>query len=101
MNRDTRRTRALLALLLLTSLSLIVLDHRGGDESPLRGLRSLAAGVFGPVEQAAAAVAEPVSNAVDSLGDLGDGKEAAARLRKENDELRRQLRTSELARARA
>ena len=61
MNRDTRRTRTLLFLLLLTSITLIAIDHRGGEASPLRGLRSFAATVFGPVEKAAAAIAGPVS----------------------------------------
>jgi rod shape-determining protein MreC len=101
MNRDTRRTRALLFLLLLTSITLIAVDHRGGDESPLRGLRSLAASIFGPVEKAASAVAGPVSDAVDGVAALGEGKDEAAELGKENEDLRRQLRTSELARNRA
>jgi len=101
MNRDTRRTRALLFLLLLTSITLITVDHRGGDDSPLAGLRSFAATVFGPVEKAAAAIAGPVSGAVDRVGDLGEGTGDAAELGKENEELRRELRTSELARNRA
>jgi rod shape-determining protein MreC len=102
MNRDTRRTRALLFLLLLTSITLIVVDHRGGEESPLRGLRSFAASVFGPVEKAAAAIASPVGDAVDGVAGLGEGgKDEAADLSKENDELRRQLRTGELDRNRA
>lgn len=101
MNRDTRRTRLLLALLLVTSVSLITIDYRGGERSPLDGLRSLAAAVFGPVEQVAAAIARPVSDAVDSVSSLGDGRDEAARLRRENQELTRQLRTSELARNRA
>lgn len=101
MNRDTRRTRLLLALLLVTSVSLITIDYRGGERSPLDGLRSLASAVFGPVEQVAAAIAEPVSDAVDGLSTLGDGRDEAARLRKQNQELTRQLRTSELARNRA
>ena len=101
MNRDTRRTRTLLFLLLLTSITLIAVDHRGGDESPLRGLRSFAAAVFGPVEKAASSIADPVSEAVDGVGSLGQGKDQAAELSKENEELRSQLRTSELARNRA
>ena len=101
MNRDTRRTRTLLFLLLLTSITLIAIDHRGGDDSPLRGLRSLAAAVFGPVEKAASAIAGPVSEAVDDVGSIGQGKDQAAELGKENEALRSQLRTSELARNRA
>jgi rod shape-determining protein MreC len=101
MNRDTRRTRTLLFLLLLTSITLIAVDHRGGDQSPLRGLRSFAAAVFGPVEKAASSIAGPVSRAVDGVGSLGQGKDQAAELGKENEDLRRQLRSSELARNRA
>jgi rod shape-determining protein MreC len=101
MNRDSRRTRVLLALLLLTSIMLITIDYRGGENSPLDGVRSFAATVFGPVEQVAAAIASPVGGAVDRVAQLGDGTADAARLEKENQELRRRLRTSELDRKRA
>jgi len=101
MNRDTRRTRVLLALLLVTSISLITIDYRGGDNSPLDGVRSLAATVFGPVERVAAAIARPEGDAVDNVGSLGDGVDEAARLKARNQELTRRLRTSELDRNRA
>jgi rod shape-determining protein MreC len=101
MNRDNRRTRALLALLLLTSICLITIDYRGGPGSPLDGVRSFAAAVFGPVEQVAAAIASPISGAVDRVGALGTGTTDAERLAKQNKDLRRKLRTSELARNRA
>jgi rod shape-determining protein MreC len=101
MNRDTRRTRLLLALLLVTSISLITIDYRGGENSPLDGARSLAAAVFGPVEQVASAIASPVGGAVDRVGELGNGTAEAERLGRENQRLKRQLRTSELARNRA
>ena len=107
MNRDTRRTRALLVLLLLTSVTLIAVDHRGGADSPLGGLRSFAAAVFGPVEKAAATIAGPVSDAVDGVAGLGSGMggtddaDDTARLDRENDELRQQLRTTALDRNRA
>lgn len=100
MNRDTRRTRVLLALLLVTSVSLITLDYRGGDRSPLGGLRSLAATVFGPVEQVSAAIVGPVADAVDGISGLGDGRDEARRLRRENAELLRRLRTAEIDRTR-
>jgi rod shape-determining protein MreC len=90
----------LLALLLATSVALITLDYRGGDRSPLDGLRSLAAAAFGPVEQVAAAIASPVSDAVDSVSSLGDGRDELRRLRRENQELQRRLRTSEIDRNR-
>ncbi|MGH8892301.1 MAG: rod shape-determining protein MreC, partial [Actinomycetes bacterium] len=97
MNRDTRRTRLLLALLLVTSLSLITLDYRASDgegRSPLDGLRSLGAAVFGPVEQVAAAIASPVADAVDNVTSLGEGRDEADRLRRRNQALERRLRTS-------
>jgi rod shape-determining protein MreC len=101
MNRDTRRTRVLLALLLVTSISLITIDYRGGDRSPLDGVRSLAAAVFGPVERLAAAIASPVSDAVDSVGSLGNGRDEAARLKRQNQQLKQRLRTGALDRRRA
>jgi rod shape-determining protein MreC len=101
MNRDNRRTRALLALLLFTSICLITIDYRGGPGSPLNGVRSVAAAVFGPVEQVAAAIASPISGAVNRVGDLGTGTTDAKRLAKQNEDLRRKLRTSSLERSRA
>lgn len=101
MNKDTRRTRVLLALLLVTSLGLITLDYRGGDRSPLGGLRSVAAAVFGPVEQVAAAIARPVGDAVTKVSSLGENGDSLTRLRRENEELTRQMRTGALDRKRA
>lgn len=98
---DTRRTRVLLALLLVTSISLITIDYRGGEDSPLDGVRSVAATVFGPVERVAAAIASPVSDAVDGVSGLGDGGADADRLAAQNKELRGRLRTSALDRSRA
>jgi rod shape-determining protein MreC len=100
-NRDTRRSRVLLALLLVTSVLLVVIDHRFEGSSPLDGVRKAAAAVFGPVEQVAAAIASPVSDAVDSVSRLGDDGDELDRLRERNDELTRRLRTSELDRRRA
>ncbi len=98
MRRDARSTRVLLGLLVLTSVSVIVVDRGGGSGPPLGALRSGAAAVFGPVETAAAAVARPVRDAVAGSG----GRDSdAARLARENAELRRRLRSSDQARARA
>lgn len=91
----------MLALLLLTSFTLITVDFRGGPSSSLSPMRDGAGAVFGPVERAASAVVRPVSDFVDSVGSLGDNEARIAELQRENDELRGQLRTSERARSRA
>jgi rod shape-determining protein MreC len=101
MNRDTRRTRVLLALLLVTSVALVLIDHRAAEDSPLDGVRGAAAAVFGPVEQVAAAIAGPVSDAVDGVSSIGDDADEVDRLRRRNEELTRRLRTGELDRNRA
>ena len=98
---DTRRTRVLLALLLVTSISLFTIDYRGGENSPLDGVRSAAATVFGPVERVAAAIASPVSDAVDGVSGLGGGGADAKRLEAQNKQLRSRLRTSAMDRTRA
>lgn len=101
MFRDTRRVRQLLALLILTSFTLITIDYRSGDDSPLRPLRRAAGAVFGPVERAVSTVVRPVGNALSTLGDLGSLEREVERLRAEqtrvqaearqNEDLRRQL----------
>jgi rod shape-determining protein MreC len=101
MNRDTRRTRLVLAALLVTSFILITLDVRGGDTSPLQGLRTVAATVFGPVQRAASAVVSPVTGTVRSIGGLGDQKKEIQHLRDENADLKRSVNTSEVDRNRA
>ena len=99
--RDTRRTRALLVVLLLTSFLLITLDVRGGIGSPVAPLREAATQVFGPVQRAAAAVVDPVARGVEEVRSLGDSDAELERLRRENDALRLELRSSEVTRARA
>ncbi len=101
MNRDTRRTRFVLATLLVTAFVLITLDVRGGASSPLQGLRSAAATVFGPIQRATSTAVSPVTGAVGNLGRLGDQRKEIKRLQEENDGLRRQLNTSEAERNRA
>ena len=101
MRRDTHRTRVVLALLLLTSITLLALDTRGGENSPLNPVRDLAGSAFGPVERAAAAVVAPVRDVVDDARTFGESEERIAALERERDELRLQLRASEYARARA
>ncbi len=89
--RDTRRTRTILGLLLLTSLTLVVLSLRGGGG----GARDSASGFFGPVENAASAVVRPVRDFLGSVSSLGTKDQQIADLQKQNDALTSQLALAE------
>jgi rod shape-determining protein MreC len=93
---DTRRTRTVLGVLLLVAIALITIDYRGGDNSPLRGLRGLGSAIFGPIENVAAAVVHPVADTIGALVDAPGAQRRADRLEKENQRLREQLRAAQL-----
>ncbi|WP_106399990.1 rod shape-determining protein MreC [Actinocorallia populi] len=99
--RDTRRTRLVLGVLLVTSLLLITVDHQGGENSPLRGLRGLGATVFGPLERVASGVVRPVGNTFDALRDAPGQRRRAEDLQRENQRLREQLRSNTIDKDRA
>jgi rod shape-determining protein MreC len=98
--RDTRRTRIVLAVLLLSAFTFITLDARGGEGSVLDRLRESASSVFGPVERAAAAVVNPVADFIDGVTSINSTSDKIDALEAENDELRRQLLTAPLDQAR-
>ena len=95
--RDTKRTRTILGLLLLTSLTLVVLSLRGGGGSA----RGTASGFFGPVENAASAVVRPVRDFLSSISSLGSKDQQIADLQAKVDALQQQLNTTEFDRNRA
>lgn len=86
--KDVRRARLILAILVLASITLIVLDLRGGSGGPLQPLRSATAAVFGPLERGITAVFSPVGRLVDSVSQLGDQQERIDALEAENEQLR-------------
>ena len=98
--RDTRRTRIVLAVLLLTAFTFITLDARGGEGSILDRVRQGAASVLGPIERAAAAVVNPVADFIDGVTSINSNADQIDALEAENDELRRQLLTAPLDQAR-
>ncbi|MEV5574133.1 rod shape-determining protein MreC [Spirillospora sp. NPDC052269] len=93
---DTRRSRMVLGALLVVALAMITIDYRGGNDSPLRGLRGVGEAVFGPVERTSASVVRPVGNAVDAIGDAPGQRKRADRLQRENQRLRDQLRGTQV-----
>ncbi|MCW2620624.1 MAG: rod shape-determining protein MreC [Frankiales bacterium] len=80
------RARQLLVVLLLLAITLTALDARGDDTGPLGALRRGSDTVFGPVQ---GAFGGAVNRVADSLGSLGDSN--SADLRRQNDDLRRQV----------
>jgi rod shape-determining protein MreC len=83
-------------MLLVIALALITIDYRGGDHSPLRGLRGFGAAVFGPIERVSAAVVRPIGNTFDAITDAPGERRRADQLTRENQRLREQLRAGRL-----
>ncbi len=96
----SRRTRILLAVLVVASLTFIILDLRGGD-GPLTTVRTVAANALGGLERAAATVFSPITGAGSWWSDLRDQAAQIDELSTENDELRSELQTLKSDRARA
>jgi len=99
--RDDERSRTILALLVLASVSVISIDAGSGDESPVDPVRTAAGSVVGPVQSGFSAATRP-------LGELGDLfisdeslRERNEALEEENDELRSRLRSAGFDSARA
>lgn len=89
--RGSARPRLVLALLVLTSFTLITLDVRAGQGSPLDGLRGAADAVLGPPQRAVGAAARSVGGVLHDVGELGrDGE--LEQLRAENERLQGRLR---------
>ena len=82
LSRRSGRSRFTLALLILTSVTVLTLDFRGS--SAIHSVRNSASSAFSPVRDAAGRVFSPVSNAWKGLFHYGD-------VTKENERLRAQL----------
>jgi rod shape-determining protein MreC len=98
---DTRRTRAVLGVLLLVSLAMITVDYRGGDDSPLSALRGFGEAIFGPIEEGATAVVHPIAGTFHTFTGAPGAHRRITRLERENSRLREQLRTRQIDTRRA
>jgi rod shape-determining protein MreC len=100
---DTHRPprRTLFVLLLLASLTVITLDVRGGDSSPVEPLRAAAGTVFGPLEKGADTLTQPLRALPDFVGSTQTLRADVARLKAENANLRSELATTSVDRNRA
>jgi rod shape-determining protein MreC len=96
-----RPSRTVLVLLLLACFTIITLDVRGGEDSPVDPVRAAVGEVFGPVESGTAAVVRPFRAVPEFFHTNGGLRNDVARLEAENATLRGQLATTDVVRNRA
>jgi rod shape-determining protein MreC len=92
---DSRRTRVLLAVLLVVALAMITIDYSDSNAAPVRALRSAGGAVFGGAEQVSAAVFRPV---VSLFGGSGGQPDKVAALQAEVTRLRAELSQARITR---
>lgn len=96
----SRRTRILLAVLVVASLTFVILDLRGG-QGPFASARTLASNVLGGLERVATTVFSPITGAGDWWSGMRDQAARIGALETENGRLRSELDTLTNDRARA
>lgn len=96
----SRRVRVILALLVLTSLTLIVLSLRS-DSAAAGPLRSIGNAIFSPLQRAVTAVVTPIGDFFAGLTSWRDAESTITDLKTENDRLRTLVEQSAQDRARA
>ena len=96
-----RPSRTVVVLLLLACFTVITLDVRGGDDSPVDPLRSAVGSVLGPVERGTAAAVRPVVAVPELFRTTKGLRDDVARLEAENARLRGSLATTDVDRNRA
>jgi rod shape-determining protein MreC len=100
LDERSRPSRALLVALVLASLTLITLDYRGGDDSPVESARRAVGEVFGPVETGTAAAIRPFTAVPDFFRSRSDLNHDVALLQAENSRLRSEAATADYDRNR-
>lgn len=100
-HRDDERSRTILALLILASVSVISIDAGSGSDSPVDPARTATGSVVGPVQSGFSAATRPVRDLGDTFTSDESLRDENAALEKENAELRSQLRSAGADTARA
>ena len=90
---DSRRTRLVLGVLLIAALALITLDFKGSASS----VRGAGSDFFGPIEQVAHDVSDPVTTLFDSITGGPSSQATISNLQKENAQLRAELSSAQLS----
>ena len=99
--RDNGRVRAVLAVLLLVSLTLTIIDLRSSDGALAKTARSTSANVIAPVQVGIFNLFSPISDFFTNYGELVNLRDRARELEAQNVELLEKLKTSDEARRRA
>jgi rod shape-determining protein MreC len=92
--RESRRTRIVLAILLVVAVALITISYRDGGTSGATGAGNT---VFGPVERLAGDVTSPIAGFFHAA--THDDATEIANLQKQNDALRAELSRVQLSKA--
>jgi rod shape-determining protein MreC len=98
---DTRRTRLVLAVLLIAALALITVDARNSSAGPVRGLRALGGLLFGSAESVVSGVTQPVSGFLDNVGNAAHSQATIGALQREVVQLRGELSQARVSKAQA
>ena len=96
---DTRRTRLVLAVLVIAALALITVDARNSSAGPVRGLRAVGGFIFGTAESAASGVTQPVAAFLGNIGSAAHAQATISGLQQEVVRLRAQLSQAQLSQA--
>jgi rod shape-determining protein MreC len=89
---QSRRTRILLAVLVVAALTFVILDLRGG-QGPFSSVRTVGANILGGLERAGATVFSPITGLNNWWSTMRDQSSQIETLSAENDRLRSELDT--------
>jgi rod shape-determining protein MreC len=96
--QDTRRTRVVLAALLVVALALITVDYRDGSSGPAGDLRKFGGAVFGTAEHTMSIVTDPFIALFDHGTGSGSSSQVAG-LQRQVIQLRSELSQEQLSKA--
>lgn len=89
---DSRRGYPVIAALVISSIILVTVYYKEGQDGPLHRIQSWSIGFLLPAQRAVSRIADPISGAYRFLSEIGRFRIENDALKKENSELRAKLR---------